>query len=258
MDSYVYAHIRLDTNEVFYIGISDKSCKSIKNKYKRAYNKISRNNFWFKITNKSEYKVVILHDNICWNEACILEIKLIAFHGRRNLGLGTLTNLTDGGEGIKGYKMSEENIQRTIERQKGKKQSLETIEKRRQSNSGFKHTEETKKKLSLSHLGKTLSQETKDKLSKANKGRIVSEETRLKLSKVWLGRKRNVKSRPHFYKKVDQYDLNMNFIKTFDSITEASLETGILFTSICNNLNNRSKKTRNFIWFYHKDNIVKE
>ena len=45
--AYIYKHIRLDTNEVFYIGIGSD------NTYKRANLKKGRNIYWNNIINKS-------------------------------------------------------------------------------------------------------------------------------------------------------------------------------------------------------------
>lgn len=99
--AYVYQHVRLDTNEVFYVGIShSKGTKS--NKYYRAHEKWRRSKFWKAIANKTKYKVEILFNNLTWQEAIHKEIELIRLHGRRDLGLGTLCNLTDGGEGMLG------------------------------------------------------------------------------------------------------------------------------------------------------------
>ena len=50
---YVYQHTRLDTNEVFYIGISKVK------KYKRARDKYDRSDFWKRIVNKTKYKIDI-------------------------------------------------------------------------------------------------------------------------------------------------------------------------------------------------------
>ena len=47
--AYVYKHIRLDNNEIFYVGIGND------NNYKRAYQKISRNIFWKRVVNKTKY-----------------------------------------------------------------------------------------------------------------------------------------------------------------------------------------------------------
>lgn len=56
-------------------------------------------------------------------------------------------------------------------------------------------------------------------------------------------------------KKVDQYDLNGNFIKTWDYISEAEKVTGIRTQNICACLKGKQKQTHNYIWKYHKDTI---
>ena len=49
------------------------------------------------------------------------------------------------------------------------------------------------------------------------------------------------------------YSVDKNgLIKTYQSITEASKFTGILITSICNNLKNKSKKSGGLIWHYQQ------
>ena len=69
--AYVYKHIRKDRNEVFYIGIGTQD------KFKRAFSKIKRNDFWRNIASKTEYEVVIIYDGLTWEEACLKEIELI-------------------------------------------------------------------------------------------------------------------------------------------------------------------------------------
>lgn len=125
----VYRHRRLDTNEIFYIGIGKDM--------KRPFDKVGRNIFWKKVTNKTKYEVEILIDNIDYEEAKELEILLIKEYGRRDLGLGTLVNLTDGGEGLL----------------------------------GFKPSQETKNKISNSLKGNIISEETRKKISEKGKGR---------------------------------------------------------------------------------------
>lgn len=110
----VYQHIRLDTNEIFYIGIGKSQ--------KRAFSINNRNKHWHNIVNKTNYKIEILHNNIsCWKLACNIEIHLIQIYGRKDLELGTLVNMTDGGDGILNSK----------------------------HNLGKKHSEETKLKMSI-------------------------------------------------------------------------------------------------------------
>jgi len=88
----VYQHIRKDTNEVFYIGIG----KTIA----RSKSKVGRNNYWYHIVDKVSYEIEIIHNNISWEEACELEKFYIKKYGRKDLGLGLLVNMTDGGEGV--------------------------------------------------------------------------------------------------------------------------------------------------------------
>ena len=98
-DILIYRHIRLDTNEVFYIGIGNE---------KRPYTKHRRSGFWNNIVNKTEYEVQILKKNLTWNEAVELEILLISYYGRKDNNTGILCNMTDGGEGSYGRKQTQE------------------------------------------------------------------------------------------------------------------------------------------------------
>ena len=55
MNKYlVYRHIRLDKNEVFYIGIGNDS------NYKRSKIKANRSVYWKNIVNKTFYEIEIL------------------------------------------------------------------------------------------------------------------------------------------------------------------------------------------------------
>jgi len=61
----IYRHVRLDINEVFYIGIGTT---------KRAFVKDHRSLFWNNIVNKTEYRIDIIFENLSWDEAKALEI----------------------------------------------------------------------------------------------------------------------------------------------------------------------------------------
>ena len=62
---------------------------------------------------------------------------------------------------------------------------------------GFKHTEEAKRKIGLKNSEKRCSEETKEKLHKVNTGKTTSEETRKKLSEVLKGKKKPPRSKEH-------------------------------------------------------------
>lgn len=54
-------------------------------------------------------------------------------------------------------------------------------------------------------------------------------------------------------KKVNQYDLQGNYIKTWNSISEAKKELSIANGSISAVCKGQMKQTGNYIWKYHKD-----
>ena len=90
---YVYRHYKLDTNDVFYIGMGKE------NNFRRAFSKRYRNSYWLNTVSKYGYSVDIVSKNISEEDAIELEIFLIKQYGRKDLGNGCLVNMTDGGEG---------------------------------------------------------------------------------------------------------------------------------------------------------------
>lgn len=152
--AYVYRHIRLDTNEVFYIGIG------VQPNNKRAKTSVKRNRFWLNITSKAEWYHEILFDNLTISEAKQKEKEFISIYGRKDLGNGTLCNLTDGGDGTLNYIVNEA----------------------------------VKNKLSIKNKGKVLSDEHKQKISKSHKGKIFSDETLNKMRLAKLGTKQSLET----------------------------------------------------------------
>lgn len=84
---YVYAHIRKDTNKIFYIG---------KGSSNRLYRKDNRNKYWKHITNKHGFDAIILESNLTESEAFDLEKFYIKQYKDKGL---ILVNQTDGGDG---------------------------------------------------------------------------------------------------------------------------------------------------------------
>lgn len=60
----VYRHRRLDTNEIFYVGIGND---------KRPYDFNKRNRWWKNIFNLTGINVEVLYDNLTWEDSCELE-----------------------------------------------------------------------------------------------------------------------------------------------------------------------------------------
>lgn len=201
---YTYAHYKPD-GTIFYIG---------KGKGARAYTKQGRNAFWHNTIKKHpEYKVEILAHWKTEREALDHEIFLIDTF--KSLGF-VLTNLTFGGEGISGFKQSEETKQKMSLVRQGDKnhffgrshteETKKAISEKKKENpttfwAGKIRSEETNKKISLALLGKQgrpHTEETKKKLSVAHTGKKQappSEETRKKISEAikasWDKRREN-------------------------------------------------------------------
>jgi hypothetical protein len=112
----VYRHIRLDSNEIFYIGIGDEG---------RAYKKTGRNKHWKNIVNKHGYKIEIIYSGVTIEFAIEKEIELIKKYGRIDIGTGILVNMTDGGEGCNGIIHSHETKEKLSNHFKGIKLSIE-------------------------------------------------------------------------------------------------------------------------------------
>ena len=116
---------------------------------------------------------------------------------------------------------------------------------------GQKRSEETRKRISDACKGKHLSDETKEKLSKANKGQIpwnkgkcLSNEHKKKLSESCKG---NI---PTNRRKVSKYDLNGNFIKKYDCITDALKENPKCGKNIIAVCQGKRRQAGGFIWKY--------
>jgi len=219
---YVYRHVRLDKNEVFYIGIGLKE-----DDYKRAYSKDSRRSqHWRSIIKSTPYRVDIMFEDDDANVIKEKEKEFIKLYGRKDLGLGTLVNFTDGGDGMLGHVPSDEHRKAISKSQLG---SLN-------HNYGKTTPDEVRKKISDANKGKTVSAETREKLSKAGKGRIVSEETIEKirlanigkcgeLSPVW-GRRATKEEREHL-SRVRKGRPSLNKIKVIDTISGKVYESAI-------------------------------
>lgn len=116
---YVYGYIRLDTNSYFYIG------KGTGIRYKRID---LRSNHFKNIINKVDCVVEIIKDNLTEKEALELECELIQqlvfeegytmefddYKDKNKNGINHLVNNTYGGEGISGYRHTDETKKKCV------------------------------------------------------------------------------------------------------------------------------------------------
>lgn len=168
-DYYVYAYLR-ENGTPYYIG---------KGRKYRAWSKQHTINLPTKKEN-----IIIIEKNLSEIGSMAIERRLIRWYGRKNNNTGILQNLTDGGEGISGYKQSKQHVAKRVTKIK--------------NNVNRKITEESKRLMILPHignkyrLGKNHKDETKSKIStglKGNKNRLGkkhTEETKNKIRQTKL------------------------------------------------------------------------
>ena len=132
---YIYAYIRKSNGTPYYIG---------KGNGRRAFKKHGR----IKVP-KDKSKIIIMESNLSEVGALALERRYIRWYGRKDLGTGILRNMTDGGDGTAGAKLTS-NHKRKISHAV-KHRPKEIIEKIRKATTGKnnpfygkKHSEETK------------------------------------------------------------------------------------------------------------------
>lgn len=206
---YVYVHRKRSDSSIFYVG---------KGKGGRFADTANRNQHWHNVVNKHGLDIDLLHCALSDSEAIRLEIETI--EACKNFGI-KLVNATNGGEGL----------------------------------SGFKHSEETKKKISVSQSGKIFTAEHRLKLSITSSGRFVSDETKKKHSI------NNHFRNPEFIKRNSESNkkkiICSNWMR-FDSATDAqkwAVEQGLSkakdgsqITACCTG---KQPKTYGFMWAYY-------
>ena len=176
---YVYAFLRETDLTPYYIG---------KGIGKRAFATHGRR----VSAPKDKNRIIILYQNLTENQAYNIEILLIDFYGREDLGTGRLLNMTSGGDGRSKIIVKEETREKLSNANKGKNnpmfvktawnrgQTKETNQKlaeignklkgNKAWNVGVPHTDEAKNKMSISRKGRKLSEEHKRKLSESKRG----------------------------------------------------------------------------------------
>ena len=217
---YLYKHIRLDNNEVFYIGIGGFNKNEKENTYVRAYSKKSRNKDWYNIISMTDYKVEIVMYDLTFEETLFKEREFINFYGRLDLRNGTLVNKTSGGQGSIARISSEETKKKISNYHKSlsAEDKLIMYEKNKSENK--------KKRLSELYKGKPRSKEVWEKINKANK-MPKTDETRKKLSEAG---KRTIPTNKKQVLCVDKSCI-------YSSISEASIKLGInrkCISFVCN------------------------
>lgn len=177
----------------------------------------------------------ILRDGLTEAEAFEIETILIAALGRSDRGLGTLANMTDGGDGQTGYRHTDEAKEKNRVASLGNQYAV-----------GHKWTDEeriARKAVMRGHvvsdaereatrqrstgntynLGKTRSEETKAKIRAANLGLKRSDETRAKISAAAKARKHSSERRQRHSERMKGNTFAAGHSREFSPETRAKL-----------------------------------
>lgn len=224
-DYLVYAHIRPSTGAVFYIG---------KGKQKRVRASANRNIHWHRIVAKEGgFDHAIVADGLSEREALDLEIETIAKYRANGVAI---CNMTDGGDGISGYKFSPEIIERLRPKLMG----------RTPWNKGRSPTDETREKLRQAKLGTKQSREHIENSRRARIGREVPAETCRKISEALTGKKL---SEAHKLKKAKAVICKTTGT-VYASMQEAADALGLWKSAICLACKGRLKQTGGYEFAY--------
>lgn len=147
-DFYVYIHRKSTTGAVFYVG---------KGKDTRAFDTFDRGTHWGRTAAKHGYYVEIVESGLQEWYAFELEVELIAYHGRYDLGHGPLVNKTDGGEGVAGLIHSDASRAKMSASHNGSKHLI-----------GRTPSAQARANMSASKIGNTNSVGHKNRLGKTN------------------------------------------------------------------------------------------
>lgn len=242
---YLYRHIRLDKNEPFYIGIGTKpkTYSSFEKEYNRAFDK-RRNNFWSKVFNKTDYRVDILFES---DDRKIIEQKekeFIQLYGRKDLGTGTLVNLTDGGEGctkpsLDGSKRIRESHIKTIYQYDLKGNFVKEFESLTDASNGigdFRNISSCALGLKNTAYGFIWKYEKVDRIE-------VKE-------KIYKSKYDKVKEKKVRTKVVYQYTIDGDFVKKYNSVQEAK-EKNNIGSSISLCLNGKMLTSNGYRWSFN-------
>lgn len=187
---YVYLYSCPIRNEYIYVGKgSGNRCEDHLSRTDNS--PLTARLKWLRKQN-SEPIIEIIQSGLSPKASYAIEMFFISSIGRKDKGVGSLLNLTDGGDGPVGYMHTESAKERIRKARLGSKSPESAVRnmslaqkkrfsvtcvpdatKQKMSNAhrGLKISEETKKKMSISHGGKKMSELAKQNLSISSKGK---------------------------------------------------------------------------------------
>lgn len=166
----------------------------------------------------NNFNHIVLYEHLTKEEACLKEQELIKQYNTMNNNYGY--NLCEGGNLTLGYHHT-------------KSSKLKMSKFKKGMYDGKNNPMYGKSGILAPMYGKHLTEEHKRKISEAKKGKTNYHTKTL-------------------YKKVDQYDLNGNYIKTWESISSIEKELNIKGTHISRVCRGKRKTTGGYVFKYHQ------
>lgn len=272
----IYTLSAPDQEQVRYIGMTCQSINKRLNHHVNVSYPCHKTN-WIKSLKLNGLLPVIniIDEGLMHDEAAYMEqqyIKLFKASGAK------LTNMTKGGTGTPGHKVTDEAKQKLKERWTGYKHTDEAKKKMSDHQkihgnayTGKTHSAEIRKKISIAATGKNLGdsnpskrEEVRAKISAFHKGKILSDSTKDKIRQGHLGKplsqkhKDKLAAKHHLmlakvYRSIIQCDINGNEIKRWNSMSAMTRETGIPSNNISAACRGKLKTAYGFTWKYVDD-----
>jgi nitrogen regulatory protein PII-like uncharacterized protein len=166
-------------------------------------------------------------------------------------------NLRQGGNNAKQHQETKQKIGETLREGYNSGRLVQKYKGKPNFNfRGHKHTDETKKKISekmkgkqnSNQIGKIITEECRQKISEKAKSRTRNENTNKKISEALKKTNKETDVKITIKRKVLQYDINNNFIASFNSLTEAAHKYDVSKAALSKTCNGKTKTCKGFIW----------
>lgn len=118
------------------------------------------------------------------------------------------------------------------------------------SNSGYRHSDDTKNKIANSLRGQQFTEERKNKMSVSSIRKWKNKEYREKMIDIHKGLQTG--KRHSMSKAVDQYSMDGQFIRSFDSMGDAERFTGIPHQQISDCCRGKQASCHGYVWRFQE------